>query len=266
MYYMAFLFLVVIRPLEANNRCSRQKSRIVRNVINSKMVLPFELLDAELPISCPLHPHRDMYRIQEDNKIMESMSKWTCNYCGKAFVAEDFVDKHFDNRHMNEIVAKENIVCLADYCDVFRCDIIAGVRKPDYWDFALCMEDDMKEILEECNKLMEDCIPKYITVNETKHFRDLLQDAVCSYLTCNKFWEIPKKETPDGKIALYVVMTLLILFALLVYYCVFYQFYYTDTFSDSIVYDPTPRGRHRMVHPSYQEVRQRTTAKRGSVA
>ncbi|ESO82860.1 hypothetical protein LOTGIDRAFT_229846 [Lottia gigantea] len=252
-------YCVIVKAEDEIKRCNRQKSRIVRNVINTKIVKEFDKLDVELPVTCPLHPHHDIYRIQESHKYMETISKWTCLYCGKAFVAEDYLDRHFINRHSTEIKIHNSTQCLADYCDVFRCDIIAGFRKPDFWDLALCMEDDMEESAKDCVKLMDNCIPKHITANETKYFKKLLEEAVCSYLTCNKYWEIPKTETPDGKIAVYVVLAILIAFGLVVYYCVFYQFYYTDTFSDSIVYDPTPRGNHRMT--PYYEVRQRAMAR-----
>lgn len=45
---------------------------------------------------------------------------------------------------------KADTVCLADYCDYFRCDVVSGKRKPDFWDVALCLEDDMEELAENC--------------------------------------------------------------------------------------------------------------------
>ena len=43
-----------------------------------------------------------------------------------------------------------NSLCLADVCDVLRCDIVSGAATPDYWDIALCMEDDMKDLYDQC--------------------------------------------------------------------------------------------------------------------
>ena len=45
---------------------------------------------------------------------------------------------------------EENSLCLADVCEVFRCDVIGRVIIPDYWDIALCLEDDMKSLHRRC--------------------------------------------------------------------------------------------------------------------
>ena len=46
---------------------------------------------------------------------------------------------------------EENSLCLADVCEVFRCDVIGRVIVPDYWDVALCLEDDMKSLHRRCS-------------------------------------------------------------------------------------------------------------------
>ena len=53
---------------------------------------------------CPLHASRDLYLIQEGNKTQEYAAKWVCNFCGKAFYAEHYLDKHFDNKHTDKLV------------------------------------------------------------------------------------------------------------------------------------------------------------------
>ena len=40
--------------------------------------------------------------------------------------------------------------CLADYCDVFRCDIISGRVKANFWDMALCNEADKMQLMHRC--------------------------------------------------------------------------------------------------------------------
>ena len=42
-------------------------------------------------------------------------------------------------------------MCLSDYCDIFRCDIVSGAIKPDFWDSALCIDDDMVDMVNKCN-------------------------------------------------------------------------------------------------------------------
>ena len=39
----------------------------------------------------------------------------------------------------------KKIVCLADYCDIVRCEVIAGHRKPQFWDVALCKEHELQQ-------------------------------------------------------------------------------------------------------------------------
>ena len=47
-------------------------------------------------------------------------------------------------------VQGDNSVCLADVCDMFRCDIVSHSLVPDYWDVALCLEDEMKSLRRRC--------------------------------------------------------------------------------------------------------------------
>jgi len=41
-------------------------------------------------------------------------------------------------------------VCLADYCTEFRCDVTMGWVTPTFWDYALCIEDDMLDMAANC--------------------------------------------------------------------------------------------------------------------
>ena len=34
-------------------------------------------------------------------------------------------------------------VCLADYCDIFRCNVLNSPKKDWFWEKALCKEDNM---------------------------------------------------------------------------------------------------------------------------
>jgi len=45
-----------------------------------------------------------LYGIQEGSKTQEYAAKWVCNFCGKAFFSEHYLDKHFDNRHSDKLV------------------------------------------------------------------------------------------------------------------------------------------------------------------
>lgn len=56
-------------------------------------------------------------------------------------------------------------VCFADYCDIMRCDILAGRRKKEFWDVSLCLESDMKDLMDDCEVIMfipiNICNPSY---------------------------------------------------------------------------------------------------------
>ena len=41
-------------------------------------------------------------------------------------------------------------VCLADFCEIFRCDVVSGAARATFWDVALCMEEDMKDLTQDC--------------------------------------------------------------------------------------------------------------------
>ena len=42
-------------------------------------------------------------------------------------------------------------MCYDDWCNIFRCDVVAGRKKPDYWDHALCRETDFDAINRQCH-------------------------------------------------------------------------------------------------------------------
>ena len=72
----------------------------------------FQQVRAIIPDTCLFSPERDKYLLQEENKVSEGISKWYCNYCGKGFYSEDFLDQHFDNRHpefVREVVLAKDI-------------------------------------------------------------------------------------------------------------------------------------------------------------
>lgn len=104
--------------------CPRDNARIVRNLIKSKWIPILEKYKVSLPIECPFHPFRDIFAPQQLAKYQYRSSQWTCGLCGKSFFEEKYLDMHFDNRHKERINMAEDAVCLADYCDIMRCDVL----------------------------------------------------------------------------------------------------------------------------------------------
>jgi hypothetical protein len=56
-----------------------------------------------LPSDCPWHPTRDPYFDQEKHKQAMSHREWVCEYCGKKFRTEFYIDQHMDRRHQDMI-------------------------------------------------------------------------------------------------------------------------------------------------------------------
>lgn len=68
----------------------------------------------------------DLFAPQESAKVKNRPTQWTCGFCGKSFYEEKFLDLHFDNRHRGRVNQAEDAVCLADYCDIMRCDVLVA--------------------------------------------------------------------------------------------------------------------------------------------
>lgn len=67
---------------------------------------------------------RDIFGPQQAAKHQYRPSQWSCGFCGKSFYEEKFLELHFDNRHKSLINMAEDAVCLADYCDIMRCEVL----------------------------------------------------------------------------------------------------------------------------------------------
>ncbi|GJQ83534.1 hypothetical protein Trydic_g10886 [Trypoxylus dichotomus] len=104
--------------------CPKDDARLVRKIIQTKWIPILEKFKVSIPLECPFHPLRDIFGPQQAAKHQHRPSQWTCGLCGKSFFEEKFLDMHFDNRHKNHVNMAEDAVCLADYCDIMRCDVL----------------------------------------------------------------------------------------------------------------------------------------------
>lgn len=76
-----------------------------------------------MPVKCPFSPLHDMYHFHENNKTKLDTYKWKCELCGKYFLSENYLDKHFDTKHSDSLQRHKHNVCLANYCRIFRCEV-----------------------------------------------------------------------------------------------------------------------------------------------
>ncbi|XP_055381695.1 uncharacterized protein LOC129612201 [Condylostylus longicornis] len=101
--------------------CSRDNSRLVRKIIHSKWQPILDQYKVKLPIDCPFHKIRDIFWPIQKAKKKNRPTQWTCSLCGKSFFSEKYIDDHLEKHDV--INQAEDAICLADFCDVMRCDV-----------------------------------------------------------------------------------------------------------------------------------------------
>jgi hypothetical protein len=220
--FICFLIPVVLCE------CSWGTSRIVRNVFHQELEPVFSHHSVTVPDTCPLSAEHDVFATHEQQKHSESPGKWTCGFCGKSFYDEKYLDRHFETRHGDYIPKGEHVTCLADYCDIFRCDVITGRIKPHFWDIALCKETEMARLFIRCQNILEQCIPKHVDGDQRTSLIEALNKTLCSYLTCDMFWYSPNEEIPRRRTVLYIIAAVFIIFGMFIYYFIAYTHFFTD--------------------------------------
>ncbi|XP_016956981.1 uncharacterized protein LOC108029291 isoform X2 [Drosophila biarmipes] len=126
-FEIALVYFLLLIPWPPTNviriLCSRDNSRLVRKIVRSKWTPILDKHQVKLPLECPLHPFRDVFAPRQDAKQRDRPTQWTCKKCGKSFYQEKHLDLHFDTRHKSIINEAEDAVCLADFCDIMRCEV-----------------------------------------------------------------------------------------------------------------------------------------------
>ncbi|EDO41965.1 predicted protein, partial [Nematostella vectensis] len=231
--------LLVWAPLYAflvgadGEHCSRYHSRLVRNALREHFFPAYDQHKVDVPLSCLLHETHDVFIRHEINKEEEHVSRWTCNFCGKAFYSEHYIDMHMQNRHKDFLI-QDSSVCLADYCDVFRCVVLNDQKKEWFWERALCKHEKMAALKRRCEVLMHGCMPVANGTSDTPYkVYETVWSNVCSLLTCKDYWKPPYEEMPTWRIIVYAVFSPFFVMALIVYYYCVWEYYYGDLFHDS---------------------------------
>ncbi len=76
---------------------------------------------------CPLRRSRDLYYIQEENKLFEHNARWSCGVCGKAFYRQQFLDLHMENKHQDLLVKDE--VLRGKYSVCSQWDVLSNSQR-----------------------------------------------------------------------------------------------------------------------------------------
>lgn len=249
MFFAAVLALVITTisvQTSADEECSRSRSKLVRKYIQDELLDIYTEHSYIVPSTCKWHLDNDMYGTYEDNKYMEGAAKWVCQFCGKGFYEERFLDVHFQNRHPQFLKQLPQHVCFANYCDIFRCEVFLKKRSaPRYWDKALCKEKTLIERKAKCETLLKLCVPSDIEPDKQDEFYMVLHKRLCKFLSCDYFWDLPSPEPLPLTIASYVFGWMMVSMVMFVYYFITCTHFFTD---DSLL-DPHHRQR---VDPSYK--------------
>eukprot|EP00457_Paulinella_chromatophora_P011676 gb/GEZN01011832.1/.p1 GENE.gb/GEZN01011832.1/~~gb/GEZN01011832.1/.p1 ORF type:complete len:274 (+),score=7.31 gb/GEZN01011832.1/:68-889(+) len=194
---IGFLLLFSVPPGRSGNvvTCDRKKSRLARDVLSRTVLLEAATAGYELPSECPWAPSRDMLGEQEHLKNKVSSREWQCGLCGKIFTSEDWLDSHFDRKHKPDAVSLERDICLADYCDVLRCNLADTESKlyRDVYDERAkvmgllesgCSPEKMQRLKYTCQGIIHKCAnPDHGP--DIHRFYDNVVSAVCAKLTCD---------------------------------------------------------------------------------
>ena len=237
--------------------CSREKSRMVRGVLNDYIFPHLAVSEVNFTSSCPLSRVRDLYYEHEINKQKFRASYWKSLYSNKIFKSEYFADQHMENRHMDKIPASAD-VCLAEYCDPLLCDEYA-YRFYDVEDARRklknrftkkpCYEDTMARAQDQCMTLLETCFrdftpagstPQEQTKASSSRSKSLTADLnkaqhqlysffklnVCDMLTCRSFHKMMpnlNRKRPNRLRVLYVTFGVVAFLLLLSYYLIVFM-------------------------------------------
>mmetsp|Transcript_40962 Transcript_40962/g.68586 ORF Transcript_40962/g.68586 Transcript_40962/m.68586 type:complete len:284 (-) Transcript_40962:17-868(-) len=211
-------------------RCSREKSRKTRDVLE-KFLFPFiEQSKSNMSNACMLHKHKDMYRTQETSKKEIRRHQWKCQECDKTFRSEHFIDDHLTNRHLDTIPQGAEI-CLADYCDVLHCDHDHPVKSNHETNFKACKPSEMERRRHHCEAIATKCFPTE-DGSEVATLHDFFIHQFCDAHTCSAVRNLFPDGMVGGKQILFYTMCTALALCLLVWYTCLY-----------LSHKDTPRGR-----------------------
>ena len=193
--------------------CSRSHSKTARNLLSEKGF--FEFIEGyDLPEKCPLRPENEVFGVQEEHKYHDPFHKWGCGFCGKFFTTEHFLDSHFDRKHDSERKSGAKVACLADYCDILRCDILNEVVVASYWELALCVESKFENLRQKCQKIVQDCLDTNWDEKNVEIFLNTTHNMLCSDLRCEKYYFVNKDTISDYLFYFFKYLWLLLTFML----------------------------------------------------
>ncbi|XP_003748515.1 uncharacterized protein LOC100905503 [Galendromus occidentalis] len=197
--------------------CDRHSSAIVRHVVYTRLQPVLDRYRVSMPEDCPFHPARDVlvWPQRDANSITDV---WRCPVCGKSFFGEENLTQHFHahtgtrggTQHVKRHITEGDRVCLGTFCDIMRCDVIerqlsealtprTSSRKTESpKPKADCNRQSMAVLENRCKAVMQQCTIGLLNVLSVKEYKDVeeaLHQNICSYLTCERYWEEGPRDT-----------------------------------------------------------------------
>ena len=175
--------------------CSRERSRHARGVLDDFFHPVADRNRYRLPPNCPFDRSKDMYLEHEKHKEVVRRTQYKSLYSDKTFYNEYYVDKHMDNRHMDKVPPGAD-VCLADYCEVLRCDEHQAWKHPELRKTvgssasrSRCSQERMRGLRHFCEVLMSGCFPTSGgpdgDAGTAARLREYFTRHHCDMLTCD---------------------------------------------------------------------------------
>ncbi|KAJ8771283.1 hypothetical protein K2173_026460 [Erythroxylum novogranatense] len=197
--------------------CSRERSRAAWKVLDEYLMPFVERERYEIPTKCRLYPDNDLFRDQERHKIHLDFNEWQCGYCKKSFLAETYLDKHFDNRHFNLLNVSDG-KCLADICGALHCDFVMDSKPKTKCNPAAAAKNRHL-----CEGLADSCFP----VNQgpaARRLHEFFLHQFCDAHTCSgKIKPFPKGGKKHTNV-FYLAMSILTLMLLPIFYLIVYLY------------------------------------------
>eukprot|EP01104_Vermistella_antarctica_P021569 TRINITY_DN983_c0_g1_i2.p1 TRINITY_DN983_c0_g1~~TRINITY_DN983_c0_g1_i2.p1 ORF type:complete len:324 (+),score=35.74 TRINITY_DN983_c0_g1_i2:185-1156(+) len=163
------------------SQCSMSISREARDILEHEFFPVVTHQSFDLPLGCLLRSERDALKVLEAHKSKLKETRWKCSDCDKVFKSELFLDGHLMRAHTDKVEEVENAVCLADYCDLLRCDTSNTVRQ---LSSSLCMPKTMARQKAKCRTIVNKCFP--VMQSKTSHgLNDLFTRLFCEPLSCD---------------------------------------------------------------------------------
>lgn len=210
---LCVVFILHVTSSSATD-CSRSESGQARSIIGQNVIPRFQIKHVDLQSTCPLSPASD--RFAKHDRLKRPLgSNWMCSVCGKSFGKETELDNHLINAHSS---IDDSTPCLADYCDILRCD--AFFHPPD--KKPACDQTHMAELKMKCINTVKHCIPSYLSEPGKLELEVSLLASLCEYLHCDHYWNVPDIDDHPEVSYYYFTYGLMISLLVLLMFIYFY--------------------------------------------